>query len=99
MSLPPLPEAEKNRKIGDRQPFSRRTVAYFQTVAGREKGVWPRFFRFFTASSQRGDGACRGNRPRADAWGYVLCSPVLVQEVRDGHDALVIILHAILLVG
>src|SRR6266566_2544782 len=24
------PRAQKNRKIGDRQPFSRRTVAYFQ---------------------------------------------------------------------
>src|SRR2546427_9608938 len=36
---PKRQKVRQNRKIGDRQPFSRRTVAYFRRVAGREKGV------------------------------------------------------------
>src|SRR3989442_329804 len=37
----------KNRKIGDRQPFSRRTVAYFSNGCGARKRCLAPVFRFF----------------------------------------------------
>src|SRR2546422_4010651 len=47
---------EKIGKSGTDSPFRAGQLRIFKRLRGREKGVWPLFFDFFTASrSQRGD--------------------------------------------
>src|SRR3989442_329805 len=50
----PTPRSwEKIGKSGTDSPFRAGQLRIFQTVAGREKDVWPRFSDFFTASYPR----------------------------------------------
>src|SRR5436190_14516119 len=46
-TIPSLTSCEKIGKSGTDSPFRAGQLRIFKTVAGREKGVWPRFCDFF----------------------------------------------------